>query len=143
MLNENIVAMLDKKNGVLTVLELDDMPDWFILGALNNRFIDALRLRYELGDLVEGEKSQVSLSVLVYAFEFEAIERGSTEDMKQLLDANMNLPVQGRDFLTYIEEYNIKFVAVDTQKVVSNIEATPALDKIYDNGRTTVYTTKR
>ncbi|TET26172.1 MAG: hypothetical protein E3J73_04955, partial [Candidatus Bathyarchaeum sp.] len=61
MLNENIVAMLDEKNGVLTVLELDDMPDWFILGALNNRFIDALRLRYELGDLVEGEKSQVSL----------------------------------------------------------------------------------
>ncbi len=143
LLNENIVAMLDEKNGVLAVLELDDLPDWLVLGALDNRFIDALRLRYELGDLVEGEKSQVSLSVLVYAFEFEAIERGSTEDMKQLLDANMNLPVQGRDFLTYIEEYNIKFVAVDTQKVVSNIEATPALDKIYDNGRTTVYTTKR
>jgi hypothetical protein len=143
MLNENIVAMLDEKNGVLAVLELDDLPDWFILGALDNRFIDALRLRYELGDLVEGEKSQVSLSVLVYAFEFEAIERGSAAELKQLLDANMNLPVQGRDFLTYIEEYNIKFVAVDTQKVVSNIEATPALDKIYDNGRATVYTTKR
>ncbi len=143
MLNENIVAMLDEKNGVLAVLELDDLPDWFILGALDNRFIDALRLRYELGDLVEGEKSQVSLSVLIYAFEFEAIERGSAAELKQLLDANMNLPVQGRDFLTYIEEYNIKFVAVDTQKVLSNIEATPALDKIYDNGRTTVYTTKR
>jgi len=143
MLNENIVAMLDEKNGVLTVVELDEVPDWFILGALDTRFIDALRFRYELGNLVEGEKSQVSFSVLVYAFEFEEIERGSTEDIKQLLDANMNLPVQGRDFLTYIEEYNIKFVAVDTQKVVSNIEATPALDKIYDNGRANVYTTKR
>ena len=143
MLNENIVAMLDEKNGILTVVELDEMPDWFILGALDTRFIDALRLRYELGNLVEGERSKVSLSVLVYAFEFEEIERGSTEDIKQLLDANMNLPVQGRDFLTYIEEYNIKFVAVDTQKILSNIEATPALDKIYDNGRATVYTTKR
>jgi hypothetical protein len=143
MLNENIVAMLDEKNGVLTVLELEDMPDWFILGALDNRFIDALRLRYELGDLAEGEKSQVSLSVLAYAFELEKIEKGSTADLKQLLDANMNLPIQERDFLTYIEEYNIKFVAIDTQKALSNIEATPALDKIYDNGRAEVYTTKR
>jgi hypothetical protein len=143
ILNENIVAMIDEKNGVLAVFELDDPPNWFILGALADRFVDAFKLRYELGDLAEGEKSQVSLSLLVWAFEFEEIEKGSTAELKELLETSMNLPVQGRDFLTYIEEYNIKFVAVDTQKVVSNIEATPALDKIYDNGRATIYTTKR
>jgi hypothetical protein len=143
MLDGNIVAMLDEKNGVLTVLELDDIPNWFTLGALRNRTIDALRLRYELGDLAEGEKTQVSLSVLVHAFEDEKVEKGTTEDLKQLLDAKMDLPVQVRDFLTYIEEYNIKFVAVDTQRVLSNIKATPALDKIYNNGRIIVYTTKR
>ena len=143
MLNDTTVAMIDEKNGVLAVLELEDLPDWFILGALENRFIDAFKLRYELGDLAEGESSQVSLSVLAVAFESEEIEKGSAEDMRQLLDANMSLPIQVRDFLTYIEEYDIKFVAVDTQRVLSNIEATPALDRIYDNDRATIYTTKR
>ena len=143
MLKEKIVAMLDEKNGVLTVLELEDIPDWFILGALKNRFIDAFKLRYELGDLAEGEKSQVSLSIFAVAFESEEIEKGSAEDMMQLLDTNMKLPIQVRDFNVYIEEYDIKLVIVDTQNVLSNIEATPALDRIYDNERITIYTTKR
>ena len=77
------------------------------------------------------------------AFEDKEIEKGSAEDMRELLYSNMSLPIQVRDFLTYIEEYDIKFVAVDTQRVLSNIEATPALDRIYDNGRATIYTTKR
>lgn len=143
MLNDTTVTIIDEKNGVLTAIELEELPDWFIFGALNNRLIDALRLRYELGDLAEGKKAQVSMSVLTVAFEDEIIEKGSVEDIKQLLDANMYLPIQVRDFQTYIEEYDIKFVAVDTQKVVSNIVATPALDRIYDNGRAIIYTTKR
>jgi hypothetical protein len=143
MLDENLVAVLDAESGVLAAFEFDDLPDWFTLGALDNRFIDALRLRYEFGDLAEGDKREISLSMLVYAFEFEEIERWTESALRQQFDSITNLPVQGRDFRTYSEEYNIKFVAVDTQKVLSNIEATPALDRIYDNGRSIVYTTKR
>jgi hypothetical protein len=143
MLNDTTVAMVDETNGILTVIELEDIPDWFILGALTNRFIDALRLRYEFGYLEEGEIGQISLSVLAVTFEDEEIVKGTAEDMRELLNANMNLPIQVRDYKTYIDEYNIKFVAVDTQKVLSQIEATPALDKIYDNGRDILYTTKR
>ena len=143
IMDENLVAVLDAESGVLAAFEFDDRPDWFTLGALDNRFIDALRLRYELGDLTEGNKRKISLSILVYAFEFEETERWTKSALKQEFDSITNLPIQGRDFRTYIEEYNIKFVAVDTQKVLSNIEATPSLDKIYDNGRSIVYTTKR
>jgi hypothetical protein len=143
MLNESIVAVLDEQNGILAAFEFDDRPDWFTVGALDNRFIDTLRLQYELGDLDEGKNREISLSILVYAFEFEEIERWTESALKQQFDSKTDLPVQERDFRTYIEEYNIKFVAVDTQKVLSNIEATPALDRVYDNGRATVYTTKR
>ena len=69
--------------------------------------------------------------------------RTQRKTVKELLNAETDLPIQTRDFLTYIEEYNIKFVAVGHTEVLSNIEATPALDKIYDNGRSTIYTTKR
>jgi len=143
ILDENLVATLDAQNGVLAAFEFDDLPDWFTLGALDNRFIDVLRLRYELGDLAEGENREISFSILVYAFEFEEIERWTESALKQQFDSKTNLPVQERDFRTYIEEYNIKFVVVDTQQVLSNIEASSALDRVYDNGRSIVYTTKR
>jgi len=143
ILDENLVAVLDAQNGVLAAFEFDDLPDWFTLGALDNRFIDALRLRYELGDLAEGENREISFSILVYAFEFEEIERWTESALKQQFDSKTNLPVQKRDFRAYIEEYNIKFVVVDTQQVLSNNKASPALDRVYDNGRSIVYTTKR
>jgi hypothetical protein len=143
ILDENFVATLDAQNGVLAAFEFDDLPDWFTLGALDNRFIDVLRLRYELGDLAEGENQEISFSILVYAFEFEEIERWTESALKQQFDSKTNLPVQERDFRTYIEEYNIKFVVVDTQQVLSNVEASPVLDRVYDNGRSIVYTTKR
>jgi len=139
----NLVAMLDAQNGSLAAFEFDDRPDWFILGALGDRFIDALTVRYELDDLDEGETREISFSVLVYAFEFEEVERWTETALKQQFDSETNLPVQQRDFPTYIEEYNIKFVVVDTQKVLSNNNATPALDRVYDNGRSVVYATKR
>jgi len=142
-LDENLVATLDAQNGVLAAFEFDDLPDWFTLGALDNRFIDVLRLRYELGDLAEGENQEISFSILVYAFEFKEIERWTESALKQQFDSKTNLPVQERDFCTYIEEYNIKFVVVDTQQILSNIEASPVLDRVYDNGRSIVYTTKR
>jgi len=135
--------MLDAQNGSLAAFEFDDRPDWFILGALGDRFIDALTVRYELDDLDEGETREISFSVLVYAFEFEEVERWTETALKQQFDSETNLPVQQRDFPTYIEEYNIKFVVVDTQKVLSNNNATPALDRVYDNGRSVVYATKR
>lgn len=143
ILDENLVAILDAQNGVLAAFEFDDLPDWFTLGALDNRFIDVLRLRYELGDLVEGENREISLSILVYAFEFEEIERWTESALKQQFDSKTNLPVQERDFRTYIEEYNIKFVVVDTQQLLSNNKVSPVLDRVYDNGRSIVYTTKR
>jgi len=143
MLSEGLVAVLDPENGILVVFEFDDIPDWFTLGALNNRFIDALRLRYELGDLNKGEIGEVSYSIFVYAFEFQDSERWTEAALRQKLSAETYLPLQARDYRTFIDEYNIKFVAVDTQKMLSNMNATPALDIIYDNGRAIVYTTKR
>jgi hypothetical protein len=143
ILDENLVAIQDAQNGILAVFEFHYLPDWLSLGALDNRGIDALRLRYEFGDLVEGENREISFSVVLFALEFEEIEQRTVSDLKQLLDSKTKMEIQERDFHTYIEEYNIKFVVVDTQQVPSNSKASPDLDRVYDNGRTTVYRTKR
>jgi hypothetical protein len=102
-----------------------------------------MRLKYDFGELGENETQQASFSILAYAFEPEEMKQWTIADLKQQFDSQTNMPVKARDFRTYIEEYNIKFVAVDTQQVLSNVETSPALDKIYDNGRISVYATKR
>jgi len=142
-LPEKLVAVRDTQNGILTAFEFDEPTAFLSLGALNNRFINALRFKYDFGELGEGEKQEVSFSILAYAFEPEEMEQWTISDLKQQFDTQTNSPVSGRGFRTYIEEYNIKFVAVDTQQVLSNIEVSPALDKIYNNGRIIVYATKR
>jgi hypothetical protein len=142
-LPEKLVAVRDKQNGILAAFEFDEPTAFLSLGALNSRFINALRLKYDYGELGEGETQEVSFSILAYAFEPEEIEQWTISDLKQQFDSQTNLQVNGRGFRTYIEEQNIKFVAVDTQQVLSNIEVSPALDKIYNNGRIIVYATKR
>ena len=143
LLYEKLVAVLDTTNGLLAAYQFDEHPDGFNIGALNNRFIDAVRLRYTFGDLTKNEKHQVSYSTLIHAFEFEETTQWTTSELKQRFSAQADEPIEGRDFNTYIDEHNIKFVVVDTQQVVSTINATPALDRIYYNGRIGVYSTKR
>jgi hypothetical protein len=142
-LPEKLVAIRDTQNGILTAFEFDEPTAFLSVGALKNRFINALRLKYDLGELGEGENQEVSFSILAYAFDPEEMEQWTISDLKQQFDSQTNLPVTGRGFPTYIEEYNIKFVAVDTQQVLSNIDVSPALDKIYNNGRIIIYATKR
>jgi len=143
MLEENVVAVLDEKNSILTAFELGDSLEWFNVGALANRFIDTFRISYDLGNLTTGESSEVTLSILVYAFESNDVERLTTADFFDKYDSKTDLPVQQRDYQKFIEDYNIKFVVVDTKQRPSNKEASPTLDVVYNDGRTIVYTTKR
>jgi len=138
-LGGNIAATLDVENGVLVVFEFDDFPDWFSIGALGNRFIDALRVGYEFGNFTQGESREISFSALLYSFESRDIERWAQDGLKQLLDSKTNLPVQGRDFLAYIKEYNIEFVVIDSQQLLLNVESSPILDRVYANDKFAIY----
>lgn len=143
ILDQKIIAVIDSANGTTAAFEFDEPPDWTILGALGDRTIDALRVRYELGYLNQWNHADVSYSVFVHSSEGENVKYWTLSELEEQFDLWMNLVIQGTDFLTFVEEYNVKFVVVDTRQVVSNIKATPAFDKIYDNGRTNIYTTKR
>ena len=141
-LGSKIAAMLDAENGVLVVFEFDDFPDWFNIGALANRFIDALRVGYEFGNFAKGESQEISFSILLNWFESRDIERWTQAALKQLLDSKTNLPVQRRDFLTYIEEYDIKFVVIDSQQLLLNVESSPILNRVYANDKFAIYAIK-
>jgi hypothetical protein len=59
------------------------------------------------------------------------------------LDSKDNLPVQNRDFLTYIEEYNIEFIIIDAQRLPVNAEFSRILQRVYGNDKFILYTIKR
>ena len=138
----NTVAILDQTNDVLAVFELQDNPDWIIIGALENKFINLFGLRYELGYLSANEKQEISYSLFLCNSDFQDIKQFDASELHQQYDSTIKLEIQTIDYVTYIEEYDIKFVIVDTEKVLSGNEASPDLDRIYDNHRTVVYTTK-
>jgi hypothetical protein len=138
-LGDNIAAILDAENGVLVIFEFADIPDWFNIGALGNRLIDALRVGYEFGSFARGESRGICFSILLYSFESRDIERWTQNTLKQLLDSKTNMPVQRRDFLTYIEEYDIEFVVIESQKPLSNVESSPILNKVYANDKFAIY----
>ncbi len=142
-LDDDVVAVLDAKNRMLAVFDFHNTPDNFSLGALGDHKIDALRLQYNLDNLGEGDSREISFSVLFCSLESEELEQGTLSEIEQLLELKTERKIQEGDFYAYIEEYNIKFAVIDTQQVLSNIEASPDLDRIYDNSRSIVFATKR
>ncbi len=139
----DIAAIFDVENGLQVIFEFAEIPDWLNIGALGNRVIDALRVGYEFGNFTKEESREVSFSVLPYSFESRDIERGTQDDLKKFLDEYTNLSVQGRDFLTYIEDYDIKFIVIDSQRFLSNMEASPILDRVFDNDKFVIYAIRR
>jgi hypothetical protein len=141
ILSGNYTAMFDAKNGVLVVFEFADIPDWLNVGALGSHFIDALRVGYQFGDLRNNENREVSFSFLTY-FESIQVEPPTQSDLKKLLDSRVDLPVQERDFLTYIKEYNVEFVVIDSERL-PDVSLSPILNRVYDNGKFVIYAVRR
>ena len=137
-LTDDSAAILDAKNNILLVFEFADAPDWLNVGALGNRFIDALRIWYQFGDLAGNWSREKSFSIFPYLVEPTQIERPTQTALKQLLDSKVNLTLQQRDFLTYIKEYNIEFVVIDAE-LLPDMKSSPMFDKVYDNGKFIIY----
>jgi hypothetical protein len=141
--NKNKLAVLDPTNEILVGFEITQQPpNWCNIGSLESRFIDAVRLTYYYDNITQNEPKEVGYTILVHAFQDQEMVRWPYEILKNRFADQSNLPLHARDFRTYIQQNNIKLVAVDTQRVVSTIPATPSLDKIYANNGASIYITK-
>ncbi|MFZ7137317.1 MAG: hypothetical protein ACOWW1_02705 [archaeon] len=143
ILSKNRLAVLDPTNEILVGFEITQQsPNWCNIGSLESRFIDAVRLTYYYDNIAQNETKEAGYTIFVHAFQDNEMIRWPHEILINRFDDQTNLPVYARDFLSYIEQNDVKIVAVDTQRVVSTIPATPALDKIYCNNGASIYITK-
>jgi len=142
-LSDDFVALRDSKNGRLAVFKFDDLPEWFNIGALENHVIDAVRLGYEFGALAKNERKQVSFSFVTEAFEPNHFEWETTESLKQFVGSQVSHVIQTRDFLTYIDSYNIEFAVVSTQQLPMDLGWTRTRNLIYCDGKLAIYTVRK
>ena len=143
ILSKNRLAVLDPTNEIVVGFEITQQPpNWCNIGALENKFIDAVRLTYYFDDIAQNETKEMGYTILVHAFQDEEMVRWPHENLINRFDDQTSVPVYAQDFLANIKQNDIRFVAVDTQRVVSTIPATPAMDKIYANNGASIYITK-
>ncbi|MFW6111387.1 MAG: hypothetical protein ACOC6H_05060, partial [Thermoproteota archaeon] len=140
-LEDNLTALFDADNDILTIWGFSEDPDWLNVGVLENRFIDAIRVGYRFGEVRKEDSKEVSWSILAYSPE-EIGKRWDSTTLRQFLRAKEELTVIERDFIKYIERHNIQFVTVHHQQHISKSDIPPILDRIYDSGEYSTYKTK-
>jgi len=141
------IAYFAPENQILAVVEFNDPADWLTFGVLENRFMDILRVRYELGYINMGQTQEISYSILLCSSDFSDLKQYDASELMQHYEQTTDTAIQERDFPSYIEEYDIKFVVIDTEKLSEQLfqiaVPSPDLDRIYDTGRILTYITKR
>lgn len=146
-LQGNTIAYYAPEDQILTIVEFNERPNWLTIGGLETMFMDILRVRYELGSINVGETQQISYSVLLCSSESSDPKQFDASELMQQYSQTFESTVQERDYPTYIEEYDIKFVVIETEKLPEQLfqvaVPSPDMDRIYDNGRTVTYTTKK
>lgn len=140
-LTQNTAALIDLDNRLLMIYEYLNLPDWISVGALSNRFIDALRVVYRFSNLTKGRSVEIAFSIFPYHLEGISDEPSLTT-IDQILSADVDLPVQVGDFLTYIRVYNVTFILTNSERLLLNIKSSSAVDRVYDNEKIVVYKTK-
>lgn len=129
-LSENYVAFHDPANGVFYAFQFEDHPNWGSIGVLSTKQIDALRLRYDLGDLNDA----VSLEYSIAAFSEECY-KVNLDEFGEVFNLEMggNFTVQYRDYLTYVKEMGIQFLIYDKEKFRNEFLNSNFLQLVYSN----------
>lgn len=129
-LTEDYVAFHDSANRVFYAFQFKDHPNWGSVGVLSTKQIDALRLRYDLGDANDA----VSLAYSIAAFSGESYDVNLDEFGEVFgLEMEGNFTVQYRDYLTYVKEMAIQFLIFEKEKFRNEFLNSNFLQLVYSN----------
>lgn len=129
-LSENYVAFHDPANGAFCALRFEEFPNWGSVGVLSTNQIDALRLRYDLGDV----NDTVSLEYSIAAFSEESYHV-NLKEFGEVFNLKMeeNFTVQYRDYLTCAKDMGIQFLVFDKEKFRNEYLNSNFLQLVYSN----------
>lgn len=113
-LPKGYVAVYDPLNGIFYALKFETIPVWGSLGVLSTNQIDALRLKYCLGNA--SQKLSISYSVAV--FSEESFPEVNVNLFDKIFTTNIpdTITVTYRDYRTCAEKKGVQFVVFDKEK---------------------------
>ena len=136
--NENLTAnqigFQDDKNDIVFAFDFEVLPNWGSVGALANRQIDAFRFRFEFAKVEVDEPISVSYSTVAYSKDSfpdaPKIDKSLTN-----FEFGANFEVEFRNYVYYIEEYEIKFLVYSEERFDRNLLNSGLLQKIFFDGK--------
>jgi len=129
-LTKSYIAVHDPTNGIFYVFKFKVYPEWGSLGVLSTNQIDALRLKYCLGNASQN----VSISYLVAAFSEESFSIDlSLFETTFTMEITDDFTVTYRDYRTCAMEEDIQFLVFDKEKFREEFLNHDFLQLVYSN----------
>lgn len=130
-LPKNYVALYDHLNGIYCAFRFEHLPDWGSLGVLLTNQIDALRLKYNFGNVSE----TISISYSIVAFSEESFQKVDLNQFEEIFNVEIkeNFAVQYRDYLTCARGNNVRFLVFEKRKFQKEFLNHGFLQLVYSN----------
>ncbi|MBC7131132.1 hypothetical protein H5T51_07985, partial [Candidatus Bathyarchaeota archaeon] len=108
------IAVYAPANRTFFAIKFLDIPDYANIGALAHKQIDGLRLYYEFMNVT----NPVSFAYLVVNLSEESVShmKLNLEGFQELFELKSKITVKARDYITYMHEYQIRFLVYDKEK---------------------------
>ena len=137
-LQQGYIGLYDEKNNAGFALRFADLPNWGNIGALGNGQIDAVRFRYDFGDIGVNEAAMCSYQALTLSKNsYSPLEPNS---LLSVFDFQpFEVTVNARDFTDDIRKYNVDFVVYDKNVLDTQMIHSKLLQLIYSNDRYVIF----
>ncbi len=142
-ITDNFFGFYAEDQEVAYALKFEQLPDWGNVGVLASMQIDAIRFQYNF--------DKISLDQTVsFAYNVLTLTKNSDIGFQQLSDLNglfdakpsTTLQLNSRDYRTFIEANNIKFIIYDKNQLDSKIVNCKLLELVYSNDRYAIFKIK-
>jgi hypothetical protein len=125
------IAVYDSANRTFYAIKFAEFPCLGSLGALANRQIDALRLRYDFESL----NKTVSFSYEIINLSEESFQGLDLGNFEHLFRLESSFEIQYRDYLTYIEKFGIRFLVFNKEDFRSQLLNSRLLNLVYTDDK--------
>jgi hypothetical protein len=131
-MNGGYIGVYDGKNQVVYTIKFENLPDQGNIGVLANKMVDALRFRYQLGNVTLNEMVSSKYRILTFSkTSYPGMELGGLQYMFDSKPTSFD--VITRDYTDYIRENDVEFVVYDKRSFDSKLLRSNLLEQVYSN----------
>jgi len=132
-LTGNNLGVYDDRKQIAYAFRFTDQPDWGNVGALANKMIDAVRFRFQLGNIANEKTASAKYQILT--FSKSSYPEMQLNQLPQMFDFAPEAPqnIVTREYGDYIRQNKIGFVVYDKKSFDEIQSCSDLLQQVYSN----------